>query len=179
MAMEILMAKLIGPYFGASLYVWAATIGTTLIGLASGYYYAGILAEKENTEKKLLLISLISSIYILILPTFSSLVMQGLIELEVVTGILISTTIFNLPLFFLFGLYSPLIIQVLSSSIEESGNYAGRIYGLSTVSGVLFLLVIGIYILPNIGAYIPVYICAALMLLAAGIQYIHLNKVEK
>ena len=179
MAMEILVAKLIGPYFGASLYVWAATIGTTLIGLAAGYYYSGIICEKPELNKSLFKISLITGAYILILPLFSGLVMDALISLEVKTGIIISTLLFNLPLFISFGLYSPIIIQLLSTSVNDAGSFAVRIYGLSTITGVLFMIILGVFILPSIGMYPPVYGCGILMILVSFIQYLNLKKSEK
>lgn len=179
MAMEVLVTKLIGPYFGASLYVWAATIGTTLIGLAAGYYIAGILSEKEDLNKKLLQISIVTGVYILILPFFSGFIMDLLITAEVKTGIILSTFIFNLPLFILFGLYSPIIIELLSNSLEDTAEYSGKIYGLSTLSGVLFLLIVGLYCLPYTGAITTVYLCGIILLLAAGIQALYLRNIEK
>lgn len=179
MAMEILIAKLIGPYFGGSLYVWAATIGTTLIGLATGYYFSGILCKKENLKNILLKITIITAIFISILPWFSGFIMNLFIASEVKTGIILSTLIFNFPLFFLFGLYSPIIINLLTVDISNSGSVAGKIYGISTISGVFFMLILAVFVLPKIGMYLPVYICAFLMLIIAGLQFLNLNTNEK
>ncbi len=43
MAVELVGAKLLAPYFGTSLYVWAAALGTTLGGLTLGYFFGGRL----------------------------------------------------------------------------------------------------------------------------------------
>jgi len=43
MATELCGSKLIAPYFGSSLYVWAAVIAITLGSLATGYFYGGKL----------------------------------------------------------------------------------------------------------------------------------------
>lgn len=179
LACELLVAKLISPHFGASLYVWAATIGTTLMGLAIGYYISGILSERPNISKMLLKISVFSAIYLLILPIYSKVIMTSLMSLDIISGILLSTTLFNLPLFILMGLFSPLIIEILSNSIDEAGNYAGKIYGLSTISGVLFIVVIGVYFLPSIGSVYSVYICSALMFLISIVQFFNLRSSEK
>ena len=180
MASELLVPKLIGPYFGASLFVWSATIGTTLIGLAGGYYYSGILSEKENLIKKLLLLSSVTAIYLLFLPLFSKAIMNALVKMEVLRGILISTLLFNLPLFFLFGIYSPLIIQLISRDIEDAGNVAGKVYGLSTLSGVLFMIVTGIYLVHRIGASLSMYIMSTLMFMATILLFvIHRKAIAK
>jgi hypothetical protein len=173
LASELLVTRLIGPFFGASLYVWAATIGTTLAGLATGYYYAGKVSGNPDLRALLIKITLISSVYLLVLPFFSSLVMRMLMGLEIIPGILISTLIFNLPLFFLMGLFSPTIIQLLSRSDEDAGNYAGKIYGLSTISGVIFITLTGIYLLPTIGSKFSLVVCAALMFITAVIQFLY------
>ena len=44
MIVEILGAKMLAPYFGASHFVWTAQIATTLVALAAGYYIGGRLA---------------------------------------------------------------------------------------------------------------------------------------
>lgn len=179
MAMEILVAKLIGPYFGSSLYVWAATIGTTLIGLATGYYYAGKLCEKPNLDLQLFKITLVTAVFILVLPFLSGLIMEALMGLEVKMGIILSTLIFNFPLFFLFGLYSPIIIQLMSNSDNNAGDIAGRIYGLSTLSGVVFMVVLGVFILPNYSMYISVYGCGLMMLVTSFTYYFKKENSEK
>lgn len=179
MAMEILVAKLIGPYFGASLYVWAATIGTTMLGLAGGYYFGGTLSEKPYLSTTIFKSTLILGIYILLTPILSKLIMNSLISLEVKTGIILSTLIFNFPLFILFGLFSPMIIQILTTSVEKSGNFSGIIYGLSTISGVVFMIVLGVFILPSIGMYPPVYFCGVLILMVSMLHYFKLKRDEK
>ena len=55
MAIELLTAKMIAPYFGASLYVWGAVIGVTFTSLAIGYYLGGVLARQVSAKKYALL----------------------------------------------------------------------------------------------------------------------------
>ena len=57
MAVEMLVAKMIAPLYGASLYVWSSIIGVTLIALAAGYFLGGKVSEKYaglNTLLKLI-----------------------------------------------------------------------------------------------------------------------------
>ena len=48
MAAELLGAKMLAPYFGSSLYVWASVLAITLGGLAVGYFAGGILSYKSK-----------------------------------------------------------------------------------------------------------------------------------
>jgi hypothetical protein len=41
MVIELLGTRLIAPFYGASLYVWASLISVTMIALAIGYFAGG------------------------------------------------------------------------------------------------------------------------------------------
>ena len=45
MVIELLGTRLIAPFYGASLYVWASLISVTMIALAIGYYAGGHWAD--------------------------------------------------------------------------------------------------------------------------------------
>jgi hypothetical protein len=168
LASELLMAKLISPYFGTSFYVWAATIGATLSGLAVGYLFSGILSTGGQLTKKLILLFTITGFYLCFLPLIGSLVMNTLLKTSLITGIILSTSILDFPLFLLFGCFSPIIIQGIHSSDSNAGNVSGRIFGISTISGVLFLIITGVYLLPGIGTT-KSFIVLGTLLFAAGL----------
>src|SRR4029077_13433869 len=48
MAVELMSARMVAPYFGSSLYVWGTVIGFTLLALAIGYFAGGVLADKYS-----------------------------------------------------------------------------------------------------------------------------------
>ncbi|HRD40758.1 MAG TPA: fused MFS/spermidine synthase, partial [Bacteroidia bacterium] len=73
MATELCGSKLIAPYFGSSLYVWAAVIAITLGSLAAGYFYGGKLSEKNDRVKKLSLVLLIAALYMGAMPFIANL----------------------------------------------------------------------------------------------------------
>jgi hypothetical protein len=168
LASELLMAKLISPYFGTSFYVWAATIGATLSGLAAGYLFSGILSTGGQLTKKLILLFTITGFYLCSLPLIGSLVMNTLLKTSLITGIILSTSILNFPLFLLFGCFSPILIQGIYASDKNAGNVSGRIFGISTISGVLFLIITGVYLLPGIGTT-KSFIVLGTILFAAGL----------
>ena len=41
MAVELAGAKMIAPFYGTSLYVWASVLAVTLGGLTTGYFIGG------------------------------------------------------------------------------------------------------------------------------------------
>ena len=46
MVLELLGARIIGAFYGVSLYVWSSIIAVTLIALALGYYLGGFIADR-------------------------------------------------------------------------------------------------------------------------------------
>src|SRR3989338_3523530 len=49
MAIEITATRLLAPYFGASLFVWTSLIVTVLLALSIGYWYGGVMAQRNIT----------------------------------------------------------------------------------------------------------------------------------
>lgn len=179
MACELLSARLISPYFGNSLYVWAATIGTTMMGLAAGYFLAGYFSERSVPKKTLMIALAAISVFVFVLPFFSSFIQTMFLDFEIKTGIFVSTLVFNFPLYVLFGLFSPLVIDIITGTTEDTGKFAGRIYGISTLSGVGFILLTGLYFLPEIGTKLSLFFCASLLSVTTALFYIVDYRHEK
>ena len=50
MACELLGAKMTAPFFGTTIYSWAAVLAVTLGGLAGGYYFGGWMSARKKPE---------------------------------------------------------------------------------------------------------------------------------
>ena len=48
MMIEVLGTRIIGPFYGVSLFVWSSLISAALIALALGYYLGGIVADRAG-----------------------------------------------------------------------------------------------------------------------------------
>src|SRR5512138_3048200 len=48
MVIEVLGSRVIGPFFGVSLFVWTALITVTLVSLSLGYWVGGLLSERAS-----------------------------------------------------------------------------------------------------------------------------------
>lgn len=51
LALELLASRVLTPYFGVSLYIWAGVLSITLIFLALGYRVGGVLADLGSEER--------------------------------------------------------------------------------------------------------------------------------
>jgi len=53
LAVEISAARLLAPFFGTSIIIWAVVIGLTLLYLSIGYWIGGRLADRRPYENTL------------------------------------------------------------------------------------------------------------------------------
>ncbi len=152
MAVEILSSKIIAPYYGSSLYVWASIIGVTMGGLAIGYFLGGVFSEKKiNTTNKLMILFVISSLLLFLMPYISFWIMNSTLHLEIRTGIFLSCFVFMLPPIICFGMVSPILIRLLTSNAERIGASSGIIYTISTLGGIIFTFFTGFYLISSFG----------------------------
>ncbi len=151
MAVELIGAKLIAPYYGNSLYVWAAVLASTLGALTIGYYTGGNLSSKKATIKTLLTITSASAIFVLFMPLISSSIMGATLGMELRTGILLSCMIFLMPPLIAFGMVGPMVVRLATKDVKHVGKIAGTVYFTSTAGGVASTFLFGFYCIPFLG----------------------------
>lgn len=164
MACELIGAKLLAPFFGTSLYVWAAALALTLGGLTLGYFIGGKLSKKYAGSKALLYWVLIAAGLLLVLMPFTSeIIMNQTISMSLEGGAICSLIIFMLPPLMFMGMVSPIIINLLTQEITSAGNNAGNVYAISTLGGILMTFLMGFYIIPNFGLTNPAVITGIIL----------------
>ena len=50
LSLEVLASRIMTPYFGVSLYIWAGILSITLTFLAVGYYLGGRISQRFEGE---------------------------------------------------------------------------------------------------------------------------------
>ena len=73
---EIAASRLIAPFFGTSLFVWANVIGFTLLYLTVGYYLGGKLADRYPRQELLYQLTAVAGVLIAFLPFVARPVLQ-------------------------------------------------------------------------------------------------------
>jgi predicted membrane-bound spermidine synthase len=152
---ELISAKLVAPYFGTSLYVWASVLGITLGSLAIGYYSGGYLSNKVKSKMLLYWVLLLAACFVSLMPFSSVWIMKQTINMSIQSGVTVSMLVFLFPPLVLFGMMSPIIINTLTKQVQDSGKISGLVYSISTVGGILFTYLTGFYILPTHGITYP------------------------
>ena len=164
MACELIGAKMLAPYFGTSLYVWAAALGLTLGGLMTGYFTGGILSKRYQNKPALLYwIMIAAGFFTALMPYTSEWIMQSTLGWPLQWGAVFSLSVFMFPPLVFMGMVSPVIINLLNTEVKGAGNSAGTVYAISTLGGILTTFLFGFYIIPNMGINYPAVVTGALL----------------
>lgn len=155
MACELLGARLTGPYFGSSIYVWASVLGVTLTALMSGYYLGGWLSGRARNTSLIFLILAAAGVLLAITPMTSQWVMRATLGMSVQAGATLSLLVFMFPPLLFMGMSSPVIIHLLNRSVDTSGKTAGSVYAISTLGGILSTFAMGFWLMPVFGLRLP------------------------
>jgi predicted membrane-bound spermidine synthase len=162
-SVELLGAKMLTPFFGNSLIVWASVIGVTITFLTIGYYAGGLLSRNANLDRILALAFLCAAALITFMSTWAHTMFGWFQASSVYSASIISASLLLGPPLFAFGTTSPLVIRQLSRQVTETGQKAGLVYAVSTIGGIVFTFLAGFVLIPAFGITIPLYIIAGLL----------------
>ena len=151
MAVELMGAKLIAPFYGSSLYVWTAILAITVLGLTLGYYAGGQLSRNRQSETKLFVVLGISAVLVLALPANASLSIALTKGMGLIPGICVTCVLLLVPPMMCFGIVGPMVVSLMSSQLETVGKTAGTVYFTSTLAGIGATFFLGLYFIPVAG----------------------------
>jgi predicted membrane-bound spermidine synthase len=171
MAVEMAGARLLDPYFGNSLIVWASLIGLILIYLSAGYFVGGRLADRWPRPALLYQITLWASFVVGVIPfvarpilRFAAAGMAGYQAGLLLGSLLGVLALFSIPVFLL-GCVSPFAIRLLMREVSSAGNTSGRVYSLSTIGSIAGTFLPVLLLIPNLGTRATFLIAAGWLLI--------------
>ena len=153
MIFELVGSRVLGPYFGTSIFVWTNLIGVILGGLGLGYYSGGKIADRNPNFNNLSLIIFLSSIFIgltIIIKDPLLIFLQNKIS-DVRIGSVFASLIIFFPPSVLLGIISPYAAKLRIDSIITSGSTAGNLYAISTIGSIAGTFLAGFYMIPQFG----------------------------
>jgi spermidine synthase len=163
MAVELIGSKLIAPFYGNSLYVWTAILCCCISGLALGYFVGGILSHKQATPKILFSILTVAALLVFALPYTSKTLISNTSEMGLIAGICFTGFALMTPIMLCFGMVGPMVVRIMSLSIDSLGNVSGTTYFTSTVGGILATFVFGLYLIPVAGLNFCIHLIAIVL----------------
>lgn len=176
LGLEMAGARLLDPWFGNSILVWAALIGLVLASLSLGYWLGGRLADRRPQAGLLYGIALAAALLTALIPVASRPVLQSAalsaLNLENFSvGLLLGAgavifLLFSLPTLLL-GMISPFALRLAVADVANSGRVAGRLYGLGTLGSLLGAFIPVLALIPGLGTRLTFVLLGAVLALAA------------
>ena len=170
MVIEVLGSRVIGPFFGVSLYVWTSLITVTLLALALGYAVGGWLADRGRSADQLYGVLMLAGFATLLIPVARAPVLAACAPLGLRLGSLTATLLLFGPSLFLLGCVSPYLVRLAAQDLARLGRTVGTLYALSTAGSVIGTVLTGFVLIAWLGAD-DIFRLAAGLLLALAASY--------
>lgn len=174
LGVELSGARLLDPWFGNSILVWACLIGLVLGCLSLGYWLGGRVADRWPQATRLYAIALAAALLTALIPAAARPALQGAalssLSLEGMSfsvGVLLGAgaaivLLFGLPTLLL-GMISPFALRLAVADVGSSGQVAGRLYALSTVGSLLGAFLPVLALIPAIGTRLTFVLMGGLL----------------
>lgn len=148
MALELLGARALGPFFGSGLYVWGAVITLFMLSLSLGYLLGGLLSAREPSLARmaaLVLLSMAAALPCALAPDAILEFVAARVEDARYGALAGSVALFFLPIT-VSGTVSPYAVRLLAQRLGSVGQVAGRVFFVSTLGSTLGTLATSFYL---------------------------------
>ena len=173
LGLQLASSRIMTPFFGVNIHIWASILSVTLIALALGYKIGGILTNFWDKDGRLLAFitaGAAASLWVTITCWSYPFVFSALTGLDLILGSIVACFyMIFIPLILLSAL-NPILVAVLQDNLEaarqagvanplgkedaSSNDYgAGTVLFISTLGSVLGVFVVAYFMLPNITNY--------------------------
>ena len=170
MVIEVMGSRVIGPFFGVSLFVWTSLIAVTLVALALGYGFGGYLADHYSSPRYLYLIIMLAGALTLLVPVLQRPVLQFCVPLGLRAGAFVSTLILFGPQLFLLGCVSPYLVKIAASQLRNLGAVVGGLYALSTIGSTVGTIITGFLLVALLGVN-KIFLVTGVLLISLSAGY--------
>jgi len=169
LVIEILGTRILGPFYGVSLYLWSALIAVTLAALSLGYAIGGRWADRRPDTRVLAGIIAAAGLWILAVPWLRDPLLHLTESWGLRTAVLVSAAALFAPPLTLLGMVGPFAIRLCTSDVARAGRTAGDLFAISTVASVAGALATGFWLIPAIGVTRLTLGVGAVLLIASAI----------
>ena len=153
MIFELVGSRVLGPYFGTSIFVWTSLIGIILGSLSFGYYFGGKISDKKPNLNSLSIIIFLAAISIgltIFIKDFLLTYLQMHFTDIRINSVLASLILFS-PASVLLGMVSPYAVKLKIENLNTSGSIVGNLYAISTAGSIIGTFLSGFYLIPQFG----------------------------
>lgn len=176
MMIEVLGARVVGPFYGVNLFVWTSLIAVTLVSLAVGYALGGWVADRRGAIGNLYGIILASGVIVLLLPAIKAPVLIAFQPWGLRMGALASSTILFGPPLVLLGCVSPFIVKLATADLGRLGRTVGAFYAVSTLGSFLGTVATGFVLIAWLGISRIFWLVGATLIILALVYFVYYRR---
>jgi spermidine synthase len=171
LGVEMAASRVLAPYFGNSLFVWASIIGVILGGLAAGYWLGGWLGDRFPAPLTLAAVIAASAAAVLAIPLLDRIVIEAVLSWDPGARLdpVVCTAILFLPMAVLLSAVGPIAVRLQTEALQRAGRTAGRTFAVSTAGSIAGTFVTAFWLIPEFGVEQLFVLGAALLFATAGL----------
>lgn len=168
MGFQLLASRLLNPFFGSSLIVWAWLISTFLAAFSVGSILGGWISNAPASQRvRAQWLAGAVAVGSLAFTAFFGRAVLGQIELafaEITTGLLVACLgLFFLPVTTLSS-FGPQCVQFLAGRGTPPGKASGLVYGVSTLGNIAGVMLTAFVLIPHLPVSTLLYLWLAVAL---------------
>ncbi len=156
LALEVLASRIMTPYFGVSLYIWASILSITLVSLAVGYQLGGKLTgrlSEETLEVLFLSAPVASSLSLALACAVYPVFFPWLTNFDLVVGCFVAGVVLLVPSLITLSSLNPILIAMRRRHTEGRDAGAGQVLFISTIGSVAGVLLTAFLLIPNMANF--------------------------
>ncbi len=170
LGVELAASRLLDPWFGNSIFVWASLIGLILLYLAAGYWLGGRLADRDPRPAVFFTLAATAGLLIGLIPLIARPILRlsagvfASYDIALLAGSFAASLLLFGPAVILLGCASPFAIRLLFTDGRDAGRTAGRVFALSTLGSLAGVFLTTLLLIPNLGTRRTFFVLALSLL---------------
>ena len=169
LALEILGLRVLGPFYGASLFLGSALVAATLAALAAGCALGGRWADHGARPGRLSIVLAVAGLWVIVIPWLRAPLLAATESWGPRAAVLVASFVLFFPPLALVGVTVPYAIRLAARSPDEVGRVAGNLLAFSALAGVAAALLTGFVLVPSLGVTRVFLLVGAALFVASAI----------
>lgn len=154
MGVEMAAIRMMTPYFGSAIEIWACMIATVMLSMMTGYYVGGTVADRAPRSEVLGGCVLAAGLFVMALPFFAVPMLDWMLATlgyDAPAALAASAALLFLPMMLL-SFFSPFAVRLLLTDAKHGGRVAGSVYSITTIGNVLGTLATPLFLMRTLGS---------------------------
>lgn len=153
LALQIIVSVIVSPYLGNSFVFWSLSLFFTMLSLSLGYFFTPLILRKTKNNATSLLVKLLWIFYIYLIFIF---IQADNLLLRIISEFssLITANVVTLFFFIFIPVTCLAMVPILvinhrsNTKTEDEGTVTGKVYSLSSLSGIAAVLLLAFVTIP-------------------------------